>query len=38
VCVLFKLKDCQHEKPSNLANNLLQIMVVNQTTFREQEA
>ncbi|CAD8106012.1 unnamed protein product [Paramecium primaurelia] len=37
LCVLFKFKDCQQDKPCNLANSVLQIMNINQTTFREHE-
>lgn len=38
LCVLMKLKECQMEPPPSVANSLLQIMIVNQTTFREAEA
>lgn len=38
VCVLFKFKDCTIEKSYTLANQMLQIMIINQTTFRENEA
>ncbi|KAM3134586.1 hypothetical protein pb186bvf_013228 [Paramecium bursaria] len=37
VCILFKIKDCIKIKPQDLACQVLEVMTVNQTSFRDIE-